>query len=129
MDTNLQILHELKNLSSRMSQIKDKVQEIDDKRSPARSTATVSSRRRGDDLEDELILPSMANLQSSQRIQSEVDARIKELQQISDKGKYKSQRGGSETVFVKQEVPWPQNVILGCSNKSRVSYDNLSISK
>ena len=82
-----------------------------------------------EDLEDDLVLPSMANLQASNRIQSEVDARIKELQQISDKGKCKSQGGGSETVFVKHEVPGPQNVILGGSNKSRVSYDSLSISQ
>ena len=113
MDTNSQILHELKNLSSRMAKIEDKVQEFDDKRSPARSTATVCSKSRDDDLDDDLVLPSMASLQSSKRIQSEVDARIKELQQISDKGKCKSQRGGSETVFVEHNVPWPQNVILG----------------
>ena len=78
-----------------------------------------------EDLEDDLVLPSMA----SSRIQSEVDTRIKELQQISDKGKCKSQQGGGETVFVKHEVPWPQNVILGGSNKSRVSYGSLSISQ
>ena len=102
-----QILHELKNLSSRMSHIEEKVQEIDQKKSPARSTATASSRNMDEDLEDDLVLPSMANLQASSRIQSEVDARIKELQHISDKGKCKSQRGGGETVFVKHEVPWP----------------------
>ena len=48
---------------------------------------------------------------------------------ISQKGKCKSQHGGSETVFVKKEIPWPQNYILGGSTKSRVSYDNLSISQ
>ena len=104
MDRNSQILHELKNVSSRMSKTEDKVQEINEKRSPARSTATASSKSRDDDLDDGLVLPSMASLQLSNRIQSEVDARIKELQQISDKGKCKSQRGGSETVFVKHEV-------------------------
>ena len=48
---------------------------------------------------------------------------------ISQKGKCKSQRGGSETAFVKNEIPWPQNYILGGSSKCRVSYDNLSISQ
>ena len=98
-----------------MSKTEDKVQEIDEKRSPARSIAKASSKRREEGLDDDLVLPSMASLQSTNRIQSEVDARIKELQQISDKGKCKSQRGGSETVFVKHEVPWPQKVILGGS--------------
>ena len=129
MDTNSQILHELKNLSSRMSHIEEKVQEIDQEKSPARSTATASSRNMDEDLEDDLVLPSTVNLQASSRIQSEVEARIKELQHISDKGKCKSQRGGGETVFVKHEVPWPQNIILGGSNKSRVSYDSLSMSQ
>ena len=101
-----------------MSKIKDKVQQIGDKRSPAQSTVTVSSHRTADDLDEDIVLPSMSNLQASSRIPYEVDARIKELQQISDKGKCKSQRGGNETVFVKQEVSWPQNVILGAINKS-----------
>ena len=56
-----------------------------------------------------------------------MDARIKELQTSQDKGKLKSQRGGTETVFVKKEVPWPQNYILGGTIKSRLSYDSLSI--
>ena len=29
-------------------------------------------------------------------------------------------------VWVKRQVPWPQNFVLGGSNKSRISYDNLS---
>ena len=56
-------------------------------------------------------------------------ARIRDLQTATEKGKLKSQRGGSETVFVKKEVPWPQNFILGGSNKSRLSYGSLSISQ
>ena len=117
-DTNTQILHELKNLSSRMATIEDRVQEWDDRRSPAKSTATGSTAGRTDDLEEDLVLPSITNWQGSSRMQAEVDSRIKELQKITEKGKCKSQRGGNETVFVKQEVPWPQNVILGSSTKS-----------
>ena len=129
MDTNVQILHELKNLSSRMSKMEDKVQRMDDIRSPARSTTTSSSTTRADDVEEDLVLPSISNLQTSTRIQAEVDSRIRELQKISDQGKYKSQRGGSQTVLVKHEVAWPHNAILGGSSKSRVSYDSLSISQ
>ena len=68
MDTNVQILHELKNLSSRMTTIEDKVQQMDDTRSLARSTTTESSTTRVDDLEEDLVLPSISNLQASTRI-------------------------------------------------------------
>ena len=90
---------------------------------------TPSSSRLQDTTDDELVLPSLDNLRSSSRIQAEVDARIKEVQKLSDKGKCKSQRGGSETVFFKHDIQWPQNFILGGNSKSRVSYDSLSISQ
>ena len=61
MDTNVQILHELKNLSSRMTKMEDKVQRMDDIRSPARSTTTNSSTTRADDVEEDLVLPSISN--------------------------------------------------------------------
>ena len=28
--------------------------------------------------------------------------------------------GGGETVWVKRQVPWPQNFVLGGNNKSRI---------
>ena len=85
MDTSVQILHELKNLSSRMTTIEDKVQQLDHTRSPARSSTTEGSTTRDDDLEEDLVLPSISNLQASMRIQAEVDSRIRELQKISEK--------------------------------------------
>ena len=45
---------------------------------------------------------------------------------MKESGKLKSQRGGNDTVFVKRQVPWPQNFVLGGNNKSRILYDNLS---
>ena len=68
----------------------------------------------------------MAALQGASHIQAEVDRRIKHLTDLNESGKLKSQRGGIDTVFVKRQVPWPQNFVLGGSNKSRISYDNLS---
>ena len=44
-------------------------------------------------------------------------------------GKFKSQRGGSDTYWCKREIPWPQNHILSGTSKSRVSYDNLSMAQ
>ena len=57
-----------------------------------------------------------------------MDARLQELRTLNEQGKFKSQRGGSDTVFCKQEVPWPHNYILTGNTKSRASYDNLSMS-
>ena len=37
--------------------------------------------------------------------------------------------GGDEAVYVKKEVPWPHNYVLGGSKKSRVSYDALTLSQ
>ena len=48
---------------------------------------------------------------------------------LNEQGKFKSQRGGSDTVYCKIEVPWPHNYILTGSTKSRASYDNLSMSQ
>ena len=47
----------------------------------------------------------------------------------NEQGKFKSQRGGSDTVYCKIEVPWPHNYILTGSTKSMASYDNLSMSQ
>ena len=134
-DTNSLILKELKNLTSRMTQMEDKVQSLEVSRSPSVSTSgrspasSISSIRHQEDQEEDLILPSLNSLCTSKDIQDQVDARIRDLQAAPEKGKLKSQRGGSETVFVKKEVPWPQNFILGGSTRARVNYDSLSISQ
>ena len=107
-DTNSLILHELKTLSSRMTQMESKVQSLEVNRSPSTSASgrslvsSVCSRRPHEDPEEDLILPSLNNLHTSRDIQEQVDARIRDLQTATDKGKLKSQRGGSETVFVKK---------------------------
>ena len=67
----------------------------------------------------------MAALQGA-HIQVEVDRWIRHLTDLNESGKLKSQRGRHDTVFVKREVPWPQNFVLGGNNKTRMSYDNLS---
>ena len=45
---------------------------------------------------------------------------------LNESGKWKSQRGGNDTVWVKRQVSWPQNFVLGGDNKSRISYDSLN---
>ena len=99
MDTNALILKELKTLSSRMTDVETRVQSLDVMKSPASSS---TSRRSHDETETELVLPSLEKLRASREIQEQVDARIEDLQTAQDKGKLKSQRGGTETVFVKK---------------------------
>ena len=55
---------------------------------------------------DEVILPTTATLRRSVEVQREVDARLQELRTLNEQGKFKSQRGGSDTIYCKQEVPW-----------------------
>ena len=79
------------------------------------------------DAEDDAIISSAQMLKGSKQIQEAVDQRLKELTTLNEKGTFKSQRGGQEQIFVKRQVPWPQNYILSGTAKNRVSYDSLSI--
>ena len=126
-DTNSLILQELKSLSGRMAEMERKVNGAvhspsSSQASGSKSTPTVQD---SDEEDDELILPSIKSLQQSKRMQSQVDQRIQQLKDLNEQGKFKSQRGGKDTVWVKKEVPWPQSFILGGSNKTRVTYDAL----
>ena len=111
-DTNSQILQELKHLSGRMTQMEDKMEALGSTASsPTRSktssilpqrSAAVSQRSSAIRSPDEdLLLPTLTTLRQSRALQDQVDTRIRELQGL-DKGKFKSQRGGSETVWVKK---------------------------
>ena len=62
---------------------------------------------------EQAVVPSVAALQGASHIQAEVDRRIRHLTDLNEAGKLKSQRGGNDTVFVKRQVPWPQNFVLG----------------
>ena len=138
-DANSQILQELRNLSGRMTQMEDKMEALGStvssparsktsSMSPQRSPATSQRSQAIRSPEQDLILHTLSTLRQSRSIQEQVDTRIRELQGL-DKGKFKSQRGGSETIWVKKEVAWPHNHVLGGSSKNRVNYDNLTISQ
>ena len=85
-----------------MSDIESKVQVIDS-RSPTRSIGT-SVTRPEQPMDEDMVMPSISKLQTLSHIQEQVDAQIKELQTAAEKGKCKSQRGGSQTVFVIKSV-------------------------
>ena len=127
-DLNMQIFAELKSLGGRMSAMEDKMasKEVTEaKQLPHQASAGASSSTSPSQL-DQVVVPMVAALQGSQHIQAEVDQRIRELVDLNEAGKSKSQRGGTEIVWVKRQVPWPQNFVLGGNNKSQISYDALN---
>ena len=127
-DINLQILNELKSLNGRMSAMEERVGKVEQPgRQPASSAAETSTA--ASNTASDSVIPSLDFLRASTTIQARVDDRIKELQAIHPQGKFKSQRGGSDTYWCKKEVPWPQNHILSGTSKSRVTYDNLSMAQ
>ena len=74
------------------------------------------------------VIPSVQALQVP-HIQEHVDQRMRELGHLPEtntSGRYKSQRGGSEVVWVRKQVDWPQNFVLTGPNKARVSCDSLN---
>ena len=101
-DLSVKILQELQALSGQMTTIEDRVNQQDQAAtavaSPTRSqTSTTTS-----EPESDLMLPTMDVLRRSSTVQEEVDSRLKELNSLTDNGRFKSQRGGSETVWVKK---------------------------
>ena len=63
-------------------------------------------------------------------IQDQVKARIRQLSDTDVKGtdpKYKSQRGGSMDIFVKERVKWPHEFVMAGSTKDRITYNQLNI--
>ena len=59
----------------------------------ARTTACASATQL-----DQVVVPSMAILQSFEQIQAQLDQRIRQLVELNESGKFKSQRGGSENI-------------------------------
>ena len=130
------IISALQAVSSRLSAIEQRIEREGGEAAPAQtgsqqthteaSTSAVSDPWKADKGQD-TVVPSIQALRSSQLIQRQVDERLQQLTQINERGTFNSQRGGTDTVWVKHQTPWPQNFILGGPNKSRVSYDSLSV--
>ena len=147
MDTNAQILNELKSLGGYMSQIESRMDNLSSKSSsPSRTSSrsesaerslartpevrTQTTRDSASSLEEDLVLPTLAMLRHSRSIQDQVDTRIRELQAVDkEKGKFKSQRGGSETIWVKMKLHGLITLYLVVIQKNRVTYDSLSLSQ
>ena len=118
MDMSAKILQELQSLSGRMSKIEDRVNNQQQPAPAVASPARSHTSNNTSDPDPDLMIPMMDALKKSTTIQAAVDNRLKELSTLADKGKFKSQMGGSETVWVKHEIPWPHNHVLSGSNKN-----------
>ena len=127
-DISIQILTELKHLSGRIQEVEKKVEQQDVSKASSAHVGTLPQSASKPPA-DEVILPTAATLRRSVEVQREGDARLQELRSLNKQGKFKSQRGGSDSVYCKHELPWPHNYILTGNTKSRASYDNLSMSQ
>ena len=77
-------------------------------------------------------LPELHTLRHDRSIQDQIEARIRQLSNTDVKGmdpKYKSQRGGSMDIFVKERVKWPHEFVLAGSTKDRITYNQLNITQ
>ena len=77
-------------------------------------------------------LPELHTLRHDRSIQDQVKARIRQLSDNDSKDtdpKYKSQRGGSVDIFVKERVKWPHGFVLAGNTKERVTYNQLNIAQ
>ena len=80
----------------------------------------------------ESVVPSIDFLRQNDTLQSEVDRRLAKLRNLNEsatRGRVKSQREGPGEIWVKRVVDWPKNFILTGANKTRPTYDDLSITQ
>ena len=95
------------------------------------SNNVLSSSSDGDSDENWGYFPSS----SSARTQRNQGSRLREFEASQDESgidrtaKVKSKRGGPVEVMVKYKVAWPHEPILGGVNRSRMTYDQLSLSQ
>ena len=115
-------------LGHRLSQIEVQVQ--DNKTSIQNVTAAAAASAAPTEAAAPVI-PSISHLQNSPAVQRGMEERLRHVSGgpggQESQGKYKSQRGGPEVVYVPRQVPWPQNYILAGPEKQRVGYDDLNI--
>ena len=155
----LQILAELKRVNARLDAVEDKVENNSNggarpkERQSKKEQSKLSSKYSGTHCEkvsskkknvvvksdsesdSDSSIPDLHVLRNSEIIQRKVDARLRELEVINETSgmhlstKLKSKRGGPVDVYVKHKVAWPHEAILGGTNRSRVTYDQLTLSQ
>ena len=82
-----------------------------------------------EEVNSESVVPSIEFLRQNDALQSEVDRRLAELRNLNEsatRGRVKSQWG---VLVIKRVVDWPENFILTGAQKTRPTYDDLSITQ
>ena len=96
------------------------------------ASGTVAHSNDTEEVHSESVVPLVQFLRQNDALQSEVEKRLVELRNLNEsatRGRVKSQRGGPGEISVKRVVDWPQNFILMGTNKTRPTYDDLSITQ
>ena len=101
-DLSVRIMQELQALSGRMTTMEDRVNQQDQAAVAVASSTRSQTSSNTSEPESNVMLSTMDALKRSSTVQAEVDSRLRELNSLTDKGKFKSQRGGSETLWVKK---------------------------
>ena len=103
------------------------------KKLSSNSLRTVKNKWSDSESSEDESIPSLRCMKKSEKIQREIDSRIRELECHSEATgtgtKIKSKRGGNVDVLVKNKVAWPHEAILGGATRARLSYDQLSMSQ
>ena len=99
-DINLQILNQLKRLNGRMTAMEERVGKVEKPSKQPDPVAAGTSAALSATASDSVI-PSLDFLRASDTIQARVDNRIKELRAMHPQGKFKSQRGDTDTYWLK----------------------------
>ena len=141
-----QILLQLQQLGEKMDSMDKRVQrteaalgqgnsqarQVTSNASVSKPSSTVAHSNATEDVNSESVVPSVEFLRQNETLQSEVEKRLTELRNLNEsasRGRVKSQRGGPGEISVKRVVDWPQNFILTGTNKTRPTYDDLSITQ
>ena len=143
-DIQKQILQQLKQVSQRLEVVEGKFETGSQhncsqhagtrvKKLSSNSIRTVQNKWSDSESSEDESIPSLRCMKKSEKIQREIDSRIRELERHSEATgtgtKIKSKRGGNVDVLVTNKVAWPHEAILGGATRARLSYDQLSMSQ
>ena len=144
-----QILQQLKCVNARLDTVEDQIASTSGSRQKPHGLSKLSSSSHksksksssvrchstssDSDSDSGTNLHKLSALRSSVSLQRQVDAHLRDLESSQDETgmpksrKIKSKRGGPIDVLGKQKIAWPDEAILGGVNRSRLTYDQLSM--
>ena len=131
---NERILTQLDVIGKRLTAIEESSASAAQPKAKKVTVFTASSSLSGSFTEGDSVkkLPELHTRRHDRSVQDQVETRIRQLSNTDVKGtdpKYKSQRGGSMDIFVKERVKWPHKFVLEGSTKDRITYNQLNITQ